>query len=250
LLPAFAGFLQTEIDGRAAYDAFLAWQKTDAAQELDWDQKLKKYGARLRAEGLSDEAVRKTLSVISARDEAVLYNPAFEKKPTFSTRPSRLLVEAVEKRAPGRALDVGMGQGRNAIYLAQKGWEVTGFDVAEVGLRKAREQAARMKLELRTEHVSDEEFDFGTNRWDLIAIILAIEKRSVYKVRQALKPGGLVVIEAGHKDVSGAPFEFDSNELLEVFKGFRILKYEDTVAMHDWVQKPKRLVRLIARKPD
>lgn len=54
--------------------------------------------------------------------------------------------------------------------------------------------------------------------------------------------------ECAHKDAGGAPFEYGDNELLNIFKGFLVLKYEDTVAMHDWARKPMRLVRLIAQK--
>jgi hypothetical protein len=98
-------------------------------------------------------------------------------------------------------------------------------------------------------HASDEELDFGRERWDLIAIIYAIEKRSVYRVRDALKPGGLVVIEAGHIETSAAPFEYRSNELLEIFRGFLILKYKDTSGTYDWGPERIRLVRLVAQKP-
>ncbi len=45
----------------------------------------------------------------------------------FSTRPNALLVSVVENRKPGKALDAGMGQGRNSLFLAAKGWDVTGF---------------------------------------------------------------------------------------------------------------------------
>ena len=96
---------------------------------------------------------------------------------------------------------------------------------------------------------SDEEFDFGRDRWDLIAIIYALEKRSVHRVRDALKPGGLVVIEAGHSDTSDHPFEYRSNELLEIFKDLRILKYEETTSKYDWGPETIRLVRLVAQKP-
>jgi 2-polyprenyl-3-methyl-5-hydroxy-6-metoxy-1,4-benzoquinol methylase len=39
----------------------------------------------------------------------------------------------VEARKPGRALDIGMGQGRNSVFLALKGWDVTGFDISDEG---------------------------------------------------------------------------------------------------------------------
>ena len=99
-------------------------------------------------------------------------------------------------------------------------------------------------------HASDEEFDFGREEWDLIAILYAIEKRSVLRVREALRPGGLVVVEGAHRDASGGEWEFESNELLRIFEGFTILKYEEVTDSYDWASaKPLRMVRLFAQKP-
>jgi len=236
------------IDGAAAYRSFQEWRRQPAHSALNWEQAISQYRRKLASEGLSTAAVDRTLRIIEARDEATLYDPAYAGPPKFDTRPNALLVEAVANRKPGTALDVGMGQGRNALHLARKGWKVTGFDVASEGLAQAHKQAGIEGLTLETVHASDEEFNFGTNRWDLIAIIYPIEKRSVFRVARALKAGGLVVTECAHKDAGGAPFEYGDNELLNIFKGFLVLKYEDTVAMHDWARKPMRLVRLIAQK--
>lgn len=149
---------------------------------------------------------------------------------------------------PGKALDVGTGQGRNAVYLASKGWDVTGFDVSQVGLRTAKQHADAAGVSITAVHASDEEFDFGRNRWDLIAIFYALEKRSVHRVRDALSPGGLVVIESGHTETSGA-LGYSSNELLEIFRDFRILKLEDTMGIYEWSGKRRRLVRFVGQKP-
>jgi SAM-dependent methyltransferase len=200
------------------------------------------------ADGLSAAGAAQIITIITARDEGAFYDGIYTKPPKFQTSPSPLLVEAVKNRVPGKALDVGMGQGRNAIYLASQGWDVTGFDVSSVGLAEAGRLAASEGLHIKTVLASDEEFDFGANRWDLIAILYPLEKRSVYRVRKALKPGGIVVVECSHKDPGGASFGFETNELQKIFDGFRILKYEDMTGVHEWSRKQVRLVRLIAQK--
>ncbi len=205
------------------------------------------YGAVLRTQGLTATDVEQTLAILAARDEASLYDPGYEAGKT-PTRPTRLLVEAVHGLKPGTALDVGMGQGRNALYLASLGWRVTGFDVAKAGLQQAAKKAVAAGVSLDTRHVSDLEFDFGKERWDLVLLVYPIEKRSVFRVRDALKPTGQVVLECGLNEGSGAPFEYAPGELLKIFEGFRILKYEETLAEHEWVGKPARIVRLIAQK--
>jgi 2-polyprenyl-3-methyl-5-hydroxy-6-metoxy-1,4-benzoquinol methylase len=79
-------------------------------------------------------------------------------------------MECIKGRRPGRALDVGMGNGRNSIALAQNGWQVTGFDIAALGVQQANLKAARLGVSLTTSVQSDQDFDFGVNRWDLIVL--------------------------------------------------------------------------------
>lgn len=235
--------------GKAEYDAFTRWRKTGVNSTLDWGQAVGEYRKKLTRDGRDEAGIHRAMQAIEAYGEAELYDRVYEEPPAFNTKPNRLLMDAVSGRPPGEALDVAMGQGRNSIYLASQGWKVTGFDVAEAGLRKAEQAAAAKGLAIKAVLSSDEDFDFGRNRWDLIAVLYAIEKRSVYRVRDALRPGGLVVVEAGHKSASGAHFEYESDELLKIFEGFRVLRYEEPTEISDWGKKPIRLVRLIAEKP-
>ncbi len=238
-------------EGPAALAAFQEWRKSGANARLEWDAALQSYEAKLRAEGAGAEAAGRTMRLVVAYDEAELYDRVYAEAPRFNARPNGFLVEAVEQLTPGRALDVGMGQGRNAIHLARRGWTVTGFDVSAVGLRKASEGAAAQGVRLEAVRASDDEFDFGRERWDLIVILHALEKRSVHKVREALKPGGAVVVEAAHAEPGGYPFGYASNELLRLFEGFRILRYEERMGVHDFSEdrgEKTRLVRLLARK--
>jgi SAM-dependent methyltransferase len=56
--------------------------------------------------------------------------------------PSKLFVDAVRASKPGTALDLGMGQGRNAVFLAEQGWKVTGVDLSDVAVEQAKKSAA------------------------------------------------------------------------------------------------------------
>lgn len=75
-----------------------------------------------------------------------------------------------------------MGQGRNAVFLAQQGWDVTGFEPSAVGLKKAHEKVVETGVTIKTARVGAQYFDFGRDRWDLIVIIYPIEKVSVCRV--------------------------------------------------------------------
>ena len=237
--------------GRSALSAFRAWKGDPANASLKWVDALAKYRAKLRRDGLSEEAAESTLRLVIAYDEAELYDKIYAGEPTFNAKPNAFLVEAVAGLKAGKALDVGIGQGRNAVYLAGLGWQVTGFDVSEMGLQKAREQARASGLVVTAVHSADVEFPFGREQWDLIVIVHALEKRSVHRARDALRPGGHVLVEASHRKPGGYPFGYESNELLKIFEEFRIVRYEEEMGSHDFSEdrsKPQSLVRVLAQK--
>ena len=190
-----------------------------------------------------------------AVDQRERWNKAFANpNPTFNTQPNRFLTETVKGLKPGKALDIGLGQGRNSLWLAQQGWDVTGVDISEEGIRLARRQAAQLGVQLNAVLQSADEFDYGRNQWDLVIgmFMHQIFSRNAAKIRDGLKPGGLVVVEAFHADEGktlGRPLGYQSNELLRAFDGLRILHYEDRPGPADW--KPganQPIVRLIAKK--
>lgn len=193
-----------------------------------------------------------------APEEKDRWNRVFSNpKPIFNSNPNAFLAEVVRGRSPGVALDLGMGQGRNALFLAQQGWKVTGVDISDVGLAKAREQARTLGVQLNTILQNADDFDFGKERWDLVAMIYFPPRPYVSRIREGLKAGGIVVVEGFHLDSAekrrlGDGVVFGSNELLKVFEDFRVVKYEDVVASPDWNphgdQDPARLVRLLAQK--
>ncbi len=61
----------------------------------------------------------------------------------WTVKPNRFLVEEAASLPPGRALDLACGEGRNAVWLAERGWEVTGVDFSQVALDKARRLACQ-----------------------------------------------------------------------------------------------------------
>ena len=183
------------------------------------------------------------------------YAPGAE--PVFNHNPNAFLVECVRNRRPGKALDVGMGSGRNSLYLASRGWDVTGFDIAYVAVAQARNRAKKLGVKLNAIVESDADFDFGTKQWDLIVLTYQPFRDLLPKLRSSLKEGGVVVIENFHRDTMRERLldedaTYRNNELLDLFADFRILRYEDTVARPDWgIEFPKnRLVRLEAQKGD
>jgi SAM-dependent methyltransferase len=173
---------------------------------------------------------------------------------SFTPQPNQLLRETATSLPAGRALDVAMGQGRNALYLAKLGWDVTGFDVSEVALEQAQALAGVQGARIRTLNASSEAFDYGREQWDLIVMSYAyapIEDAAyVRRLHDALKPGGRLVFEhyvrTFVRRVPGAPL---AGELPRLFAGWRIERYEEIEARGDWsFRQQARLARLVAGK--
>ncbi|MFO0952070.1 MAG: methyltransferase domain-containing protein [Isosphaeraceae bacterium] len=188
-----------------------------------------------------------------AAGEASRWNDVFRRGVGFNPGPNALLAAAVRGVRPGKALDVGMGQGRNAVYLAGLGWDVTGMDPSEVGLAIARQSAQRSAVKITPVLQTAEEFDWGESRWDLIAVTYMNPRGLEDRIRTSLKPGGLVVVEGFHRDAArktpiGAGVVFESGELKALFPDFEVVRYEEPEAEPDFGEEKLRLVRLVARK--
>ncbi|PWU05443.1 MAG: hypothetical protein C5B51_14365 [Terriglobia bacterium] len=252
LLPA-----QTQ---QQVYERFRAWisQQPAAVQRGSDADVTSRYRAYLKQQGFTDADIDSQLRIIDEqgrRLEIERWNQILtSEKPFFNTNPNAFLVEMARGRKPGRALDVGMGQGRNAIWLAQQGWEVTGFDPAERAVALARANAEKLGVKLTTEIKGYEDFDFGENRWDLILLSYVGGREFKEIVSRALRPGGVVVLEAFHRDATkggpiGGAVVFDTAEVPALFPALRVVRYEEPVAEADFGRGRARVVRYCAEKP-
>lgn len=95
-----------------------------------------------------------------------VWNHIFENKLGFQHKLNKLLVEYASKHAPGAAIDVAVGQGRNALYLACAGWAVTGVDISDEGIRQARAEATTHSLKLDTVVSDVTTCDYGVAKWE------------------------------------------------------------------------------------
>jgi SAM-dependent methyltransferase len=177
------------------------------------------------------------------------WNDMYRRSRGFEKAPNRLLVETVGGVKPGAALDVAMGQGRNALYLASLGWKVTGIDFSDEGIRVARDTAAKEKLTLEAVDIDIDTYDFGVSRWDLVTMIYALDRvKWIERIKPSLKPGGLFVLEYFHRDGPDGD-GFATGQLAALFKdGFTILRDEVVDDRPDWAMDRATLVRFVAKK--
>jgi SAM-dependent methyltransferase len=119
----------------------------------------------------------------------------------YGTEPNGYLVEIADRIPKGPVVCLAEGEGRNAVYLAGKGYEVTAVDSSTVGLEKARRLAGERSVKIETVHADLADFDLGVERWAGIVSIfchLPKEIRPIVckKVVAGLKAGGAFVMEA------------------------------------------------------
>jgi SAM-dependent methyltransferase len=104
--------------------------------------------------------------------------------------PSAFLTLAASSLTPGRALCLAAGAGRNGVWLARAGWQVTAVDISPQGLAWCQRMANEESVSLETIEADLSHFDLGTNQWDLVTMIFYNEPALFPSIRQALRPGG------------------------------------------------------------
>ncbi len=120
----------------------------------------------------------------------------------WSPEPNRFLVTETEDMAPGRALDLGSGEGRNAVWLAERGWEVTAVDFSDVGLAKGRRLAQSRSVEVAWVLADLLEYQPPARGYDLVIVLYlhlsATDRNRVHEAAaRALRSGGTLLV-VGH----------------------------------------------------
>lgn len=123
----------------------------------------------------------------------------------YGTDPNEFLVSIVHRIPHGKILSLAEGEGRNAVYLASLGYQVTGVDGSEVGLRKAVALAAERGVAITAILADLKEFEIEPEQWDaIIACYCHVPSEIRIPLHRAavrgLKSGGVFVLEAFSKE--------------------------------------------------
>jgi SAM-dependent methyltransferase len=123
----------------------------------------------------------------------------------WAIEPNRFVAEHTLPLAPGRALDLAAGEGRNAVWLATRGWTVTAVDFSAVGMAKADRLAADHGVDVETVVADVLTHPFEQDQWDLVVVaylqLAEPERRAVItRAGSALAAGGTIVIVAHDLD--------------------------------------------------
>jgi tellurite methyltransferase len=147
--------------------------------------------------------------------------------------PTPLLVETASAVAPGKApkkaLDLACGAGRNALWLAEHGWEVTAVDGAQAAIEILQSRASDRspKINAIVANLEKSEFEIEPSHWDLVAMCYYLQRNLFEPAKRGVAPGGLLIsivhmTEPGEED---GPHRLRSGQLEQYFAGWEILHH-------------------------
>ncbi len=158
----------------------------------------------------------------------------------FGKAPNAFFKSVIDSYEPGKILIPAAGEGRDAVYAAEKGWEVFAFDLSEAGRLKAMQLSQEKNVRIKYDVVDVKEVNYPDEFFDMIASVffhLPIDLRQKFYVSSArwLKNGGVLVIESFTPDQlkfqSGGPKEvsllMDAKTIVKELADFKVIKIEE-----------------------
>ena len=188
------------------------------------------------------------------QDAAKEWDERYRQGRTMPDEPAALLVENLSLLPKGgRALDIAMGTGRNALYLASLGFQVTGVDLSAVAVEKCRQKAERLGLSIDALVADLEHYPLPTGECDLIVNFYYLQRSLAPRIVAALKPGGVLVFETYTIDQlqfgwgpKNPDYLLRPGELRDMFPDLETLHYHEGVIQGDRGQKA--VAQLIGRR--
>jgi len=177
-----------------------------------------------------------------------------QKEFALGREPNPFLKKNIRFLPQGKALDIAAGEGRNAVFLAQQGFEVDAVDISEKGLKKAQKLARKKGVKINTSLIDLDQYPIGKEQYDLIANFYFLKRRLIPRIKRGLKKGGKVIFETyilEHRELgTGGPkqakYFLKPNELIKLFRDFRILFYREGIFREGG--REKAVASLIAEK--
>ncbi|EAY30137.1 class I SAM-dependent methyltransferase [Microscilla marina] len=188
----------------------------------------------------------------------------------YGKAPNVFFEEWLPKFTPGKLLMPADGEGRNGVFAATLGWQVTSVDLSTAGQTKALQLAGEQGVALDYKVGDLGEFNFAKKTFDAIGLVYAhfdADKKAVYHQQLAdyLKPGGVILLEAFSKShlhfsaldpkVGGPKSKamlYSTDEITADFQGYEMLKLaEEEIALNEGLYHIGKgsVVRFVGRKP-
>jgi SAM-dependent methyltransferase len=169
----------------------------------------------------------------------------------LNAAPTPLVVATASNLAPGKALDLACGAGRNALWLAEHAWDVTAVDgaCAAIEILQTRAAERRLKINAIVANLEKMEFEIERSRWDLIAICYYLQRNLFEPAKRGVVPGGLLIsiIHIAQPGEEESPYRLHPGQLENYFAGWEILHHHEGKA-NDAAHR-RAVAEIVARKP-
>ncbi len=167
-------------------------------------------------------------------------------------KPADLLTKWIGRLPRGKALDLACGSGRNSLFMAGKGYEVTAVDISPTAIKLARNKALEKGLKIEWV-VADLDRFLIRGRYDVILGFFYVNKKMVPDIIESLNTGGILIYqshmlppvpsEEPHRD----RFRFQPGELRKLFSGLKVLDYDESQVDEEG-GRHSHIASLVARK--
>jgi 2-polyprenyl-3-methyl-5-hydroxy-6-metoxy-1,4-benzoquinol methylase len=164
-------------------------------------------------------------------------------------RPHAFLRQHLALLPRGRALELAMGEGDTALFLAQQGFSVTGIDISAVAVERSLQLCQQAGVAIDAHCMDLRTITLPKDTYDVVACFYYLQRSLFPQIINTLKPGGMVIYETYTREQAqyGHPtnpnYLLCPNELLEAFRDLRIRAYRDVI-----VAGPKAIASLIGEK--
>jgi tellurite methyltransferase len=169
-------------------------------------------------------------------------------------QPSDFIVDMKKRLSKGKTLDIGMGEGSNAVYLALQGFDVVGVDASQVAIDRAKDLAKNSGVTIDAVKADMDMYVMGMMQYDTIIMHEFKPSNSRYyaELMRALKQGGTLLVDslmvqemdgAIAQDEAYKNFYFYPNELIKNFPDLHVVFYQEDII------EGKHRVRMLARRP-
>ena len=196
--------------------------------------------------------VNVTSALFASEQDRLFWNKRYDTETyILGKEPVEFLKEHINILPGGKALDIAMGEGRNAVFLAKNGFEVDGCDVSEIAVKKTLGLAKENNVRVNAFVADLEIYKLPKDTYDAVACFYYLQRSLIPQIKEALKPGGMVIYETytienwerGFEGPKNRDYLLKTNELLDLFKDLTIIYYRELV-----LDDKKAVASLIARK--
>lgn len=165
------------------------------------------------------------------KSDETRWNRRYSSGDKYPTEPHDAVVAYHSLSKKGRALDIAAGIGRNACFLAEKGFQVDAVDISSVGLKSIHQK----NPDVNTIHADLDDYQLSKDHYDLIVNINFLDRRLFPQIQKGLKNSGLLIFQTFMDPrLTGATFDpqkvdryLKPNELVHSFLSLHVLRYEE-----------------------